>query len=434
MRKNSGQQNIKHPNPFASTQNKPPTAGFVELVDEKMKKKPSNKLTAWKATKMAAKLKKNPEEAQAKITEKALQAFALAQYLERHMRLQSAMLTIFAFLLVGLGNLVADLRVGIAATAYGACLALMEQEHTVCEAHLVNSSHLPHDFLQKGTISNVAQDIASVEGRIWAVALLFASVGLLVSGYTFQLYRPWLYSDTDEERRAEAVVRAVWATFPQVGFMLTAAIPAMSGATGLQWAFGAIHNTMAPLAMLAIVTFETVQLSFGERAFTRFFGSAEEAHRIETELSHRGERLTPLVLTQKLRVLTLLVAWACGLTFVSLQVTGRHCHRHSTPPLLPPPPPPPHLLHHPSVQGYLAFCVNHSYVIALLSYGSEVGGTILAFLLPALAGIHHMCRKGKKNDVAGRIEREKLIKPEDDTSSSDDEPPPRIDPNRASLV
>jgi hypothetical protein len=45
-----------------------------------------------------------------------------------------------------------------------------------------------------------------------------------------------------------------------------------------------------------------------------------------------------------------------------------------------------------------------------------------------------MCRKGKKNDVAGRIEREKLIKPEDDTSSSDDEPPPRIDPNRASLV
>ena len=239
---------------------------------------------------MAAKLKKNPEEAQAKITEKALQAFALAQYLERHMRLQSAMLTIFAFLLVGLGNLVADLRVGIAATAYGACLALMEQEHTVCEAHLVNSSHLPHDFLQKGTISNVAQDISSVEGRIWAVALLFASVGLLVSGYTFQLYRPWLYSDTDEERRAEAVVRAVWATFPQVGFMLPAAIPAMSGATGLQWAFGAIHNTMAPLAMLAIVTFETVQLSFGERAFTRFFGSAEEAHRIETELSHRGER------------------------------------------------------------------------------------------------------------------------------------------------
>ena len=328
MRKNSGQQHIKHPNPFAPTQNKPPTAGFVELVDEKMKKKPSNKLTAWKATKMAAKLKKNPEEAQAKITEKALQAFALAQYLERHMRLQSAMLTIFAFLLVGLGNLVADLRVGIAATAYGACLALMEQEHTVCEAHLVNSSHLPHDFLQKGTISNVAQDISSVEGRIWAVALLFASVGLLVSGYTFQLYRPWLYSDTDEERRAEAVVRAVWATFPQVGFMLTAAIPAMSGATGLQWAFGAIHNTMAPLAMLAIVTFETVQLSFGERAFTRFFGSAEEAHRIETELSHRGERLTPLVLTQKLRVLTLLVAWACGLTFVSLQVMGRHCHRH----------------------------------------------------------------------------------------------------------
>ena len=352
MRKNSGQQHIKHPNPFAPTQNKPPTAGFVELVDEKMKK-PKNKHTAWKATRMAAKLAKDPEKTQAKITEKALQAFALAQYLERHMRLQSAMLTIFAFLLVGLGNLVADLRVGIAATAYGACLALMEQEHTVCEAHLVNSSHLPHDFLQKGTISNVAQDISSVEGRIWAVALLFASVGLLVSGYTFQLYRPWLYSDTDEERRAEAVVRAVWATFPQVGFMLTAAIPAMSGATGLQWAFGAIHNTMAPLAMLAIVTFETVQLSFGERAFTRFFGSAEEAHRIETELSHRGERprnsaqfcailrnslsllftstgerLTPLVLTQKLRVLTLLVAWACGLTFVSLQVMGRHCHRH----------------------------------------------------------------------------------------------------------
>ena len=57
----------------------------IELVDEKMKK-PSNKHTAWKATKMAAKLAKDPEETQAKITEKALQAFALAQYLERHMQ------------------------------------------------------------------------------------------------------------------------------------------------------------------------------------------------------------------------------------------------------------------------------------------------------------------------------------------------------------
>ena len=70
MRKNSGQQHIKHPNPFAPTQNKPPTAGFVELVDEKMKKKPSNKLTAWKATKMAAKLKKNPEEVLKKVQSK----------------------------------------------------------------------------------------------------------------------------------------------------------------------------------------------------------------------------------------------------------------------------------------------------------------------------------------------------------------------------
>ena len=33
--RNSGQQHIKHPNPFAPTQNKPPTAGFVELVDER---------------------------------------------------------------------------------------------------------------------------------------------------------------------------------------------------------------------------------------------------------------------------------------------------------------------------------------------------------------------------------------------------------------
>ena len=310
----------------------------------------------------------------------------------------------------------------------------LEQEHTVCEAHLVNSSHLPHDFLQKGTISNVAQDISSVEGRIWAVALLFASVGLLVSGYTFQLYRPWLYSDTDEERRAEAVVRAVWATFPQVGFMLTAAIPAMSGATGLQWAFGAIHNTMAPLAMLAIVTFETVQLSFGERAFTRFFGSAEEAHRIETELSHRGERKAHSARAHAE------AARAHAARRVGVRPHVRQPAGDGPP--LPPPlhhhhtPPPHHLTSStiPHLQGYLAFCVNHSYVIALLSYGSEVGGTILAFLLPALAGIHHMCRKGKKNDVAGRIEREKLIKPEDDTSSSDDEPPPRIDPNRASLV
>ena len=321
----------------------------------------------------------------------------------------------------------------------------------MCEAHLVNSSHLPHDFLQKGTISNVAQDIASVE-RIWAVPPP-PFPPPVVAPAPFQLYRPWLYSDTDEERRAEAVARM--GDVPAGRLHAAAAIPAMSGATGLQWAFGAIHNTMAPLAMLAIVTFETVQLSFGERAFTRFFGSAEEAHRIETELSHRGERprgsslgairrtgrpsSSPLQASGSLRSCSRR-SCACSRcssrgraasTFVSLQVTGRHCHRHLH-----------HHLHHHLhlTSSTIPPCRATSPSASTTRTSSPSSHTARRWAAPsspsssALAGIHHMCRKGKKNDVAGRIEREKLIKPEDDTSSSDDEPPPRIDPNRASLV
>ena len=202
----------------------------------------------------------------------------------------------------------------------------------------------------------------------------------------------------------------MWATFPQVGFMLTAAIPAMSGATGLQWAFGAIHNTMAPLAMLAIVTFETVS-SRSASAPSRASSARRRRRRIETELSHR-EAAHSARAHAKLRVLAARRV-GVGLPFVSLQVTGRHCHRHSH-----------HHLHHHHLhltsstiprQGYLAFCVNHSYVIALLRLG---GRRHHPRIPPPRSPASTTCA-ARASDVAGRIEREKLIKPEDDTSSSD---------------
>ena len=126
---------------------------------------------------------------------------------------------------------------------------------------------------------------------------------------------------------------------------------------------------------------------FGERAFTRFFGSAEEAHRIETELSHRGERLTPLRAhaeaarahaARRVGVRPhVRLAAGDGAATATATSTSTTTSAFTTTTTTLTSSTIPHL------QGYLAFCVNHSYVIALLSYDSEVGGTILAFLLPA---------------------------------------------------
>jgi len=67
----------------------------------------------------------------------------------------------------------------------------------------------------------------------------------------------------------------------------------------------------------------------------------------------------PLTRLQKIRAVTVCVAWCFGALFVS-------------------------------VQAYLAFRVNKSYLVALVSYAGEVFGLSLAFLMPALAGIDHL--------------------------------------------
>merc|ERR1712070_499882 len=92
---------------------------------------------------------------------------------------------------------------------------------------------------------------------------------------------------------------------------------------------------------------ETFQLGFGESAFTYFFS------REPTPLHG------PLTAGQRLRVVTICLAWVSGIIFVTLQ-------------------------------GYLFLLPNTQYWVALTSYYGEVIGLILAFAMPAISGVDYL--------------------------------------------
>eukprot|EP00930_Biecheleria_cincta_P050812 TRINITY_DN35987_c0_g1_i1.p1 TRINITY_DN35987_c0_g1~~TRINITY_DN35987_c0_g1_i1.p1 ORF type:complete len:275 (+),score=31.89 TRINITY_DN35987_c0_g1_i1:257-1081(+) len=219
-----------------------------------------------------------------------------------------------------------------------------------------------YDFEQKGTLSNATQDIKTPHGRLWSVALFTAALLMLNSMYTYTLYRPWIGSGQVNtamfgrfmgrsnllSSRAEKVLRTTWVVLPNVGLLLTAVIPSLSGVEGYTLFLTAVHNICAPLSMAFLVIMETLQLKFGEEAFSNFFSTANIPGTNE-----------PLNDFQRLRVLTVLLAWTSGMVFVS-------------------------------IQGYLILSQNRRYSLALISYLGEVVGLILTASLPMFAGIDIM--------------------------------------------
>eukprot|EP00930_Biecheleria_cincta_P101572 TRINITY_DN93214_c0_g1_i1.p1 TRINITY_DN93214_c0_g1~~TRINITY_DN93214_c0_g1_i1.p1 ORF type:complete len:391 (+),score=36.73 TRINITY_DN93214_c0_g1_i1:44-1174(+) len=228
----------------------------------------------------------------------------------------------------------------------------------------------PKDFSQKGTISNVTQDVATPQGRLWSVSLGSASILLLTSMYTFWIYRSWAPCvGTDNpivtsvlQYATERELRAFWASVPNVGFLLTAMIPSLSGVSGYERVLTAVHNVTAPISMLICVVMETIQLNYGENAFEYFFSFEP------TPI------YGPLTKFQRLRVVLLVECWCAGIVFVA-------------------------------VQGYLAFNENKRYWLALVSYFGEVIGLTLAFSLPAVAGIDNIVygSRGTVTDEATTI-------------------------------
>ncbi|CAJ1327588.1 unnamed protein product [Effrenium voratum] len=217
----------------------------------------------------------------------------------------------------------------------------------------VNPEQAPADFKQKGTLSNMAQDVQQAQGRLWTTSLGLASILLCVSMYTFWIYRCWApllsfennpLATTVLEYAVERRLRTAWAVVPNVGFVLSAMVPSLSNASNYQMVLTAVHNVCAPLSMLFCMVMETVQLHYGENAFAYFFSTEPTPV------------YGPLTTFQRMRVVLLIEAWLAGLIFVG-------------------------------VQGYLAFCVNRRYWVALVSYYGEVIGIVLAFSLPAAAAL-----------------------------------------------
>merc|ERR1712224_10570 len=94
----------------------------------------------------------------------------------------------------------------------------------------------------------------------------------------------------------------------QTGFMFTAAIPSLSDTSGYKFVLMLVHNVCAPFATVMCAVMETVQLSYGECAFSFFF-SLEPA-----------TVFGPLTLFQRLRVITVILAWSAATLFLTLQV------------------------------------------------------------------------------------------------------------------
>jgi len=223
-------------------------------------------------------------------------------------------------------------------------------------------SLLPTDFKMKGTLSNVSQDASQPHGRMFTVALFTAALLLIMSRYTVWLYRPWIpdlklaenpFAFSTLSANEERMWRGLWLVVPQVGFMLTAAIPSLSNQNGeagegLYWVLTLVHNVAAPFSMAFAVTMETVQLSHGEHAFAYFF-SGEDVTEVYGPLSN----------FQRLRVIVLMYTWICGGIFLGIQI-------------------------YLGAGEVLKLPIRTSNTLALVSFYAEVFGMCLAFMLPAI--------------------------------------------------
>jgi len=217
---------------------------------------------------------------------------------------------------------------------------------------------LPPDFEMKGTLSNVSQDISTPHGRMFTVSLFTASLLMLISRYTFWLYRPWYpelnlatnpFMRNTLAPRIERRWRSAWGNLPNVGFMFTAALPSLSDNSGFWCVLTMVHNVAAPLSMLFAVAMETVQLNYGENAFASFF-TEEPANPV----------YGPLTNFQRMRVVVCVYTWIAGTIFLGCQV-------------------------YLGIGDVLGVKIKTGYNLALLSFYGEVFGMCLAFSLPAIS-------------------------------------------------
>jgi len=223
--------------------------------------------------------------------------------------------------------------------------------------------HLPSDFNEKGTLSNVSQHVETAWGRLFTVALFTAALLLLASDYTMLLYPPW---STNLDAKANPIHntyfaplserrwRELWVVIPSVGFMVTAVIPSLSTSNNLSLMLTLVHNIVAPFSIAFMVIMETVQLTYGEHAFAYFFHGD-----ITIPLQRCGDAVISAEV-QRLRVVLCIYAWLAAAVFLGIQV-------------------------YLGVRSVLGLQVPTSYTLASVSYYSEVFGMCLAFALPVTA-------------------------------------------------
>lgn len=232
---------------------------------------------------------------------------------------------------------------------------------TITSTHvaMVHPDKVPTDFEEKGTLSNVSQDVTEPHGRLFTVALFTSGLLNIGAMYTFWLYRAWApwYDPIENplghptfQTRDERKFRTAWVIIPSVGFMFTAAIPSLSDTSGYKFALMIVHNVTAPLSMAACIVMETIQLKFGENAF-EYFWTTDPA-----------PVYGPLTMFQRMRVLVVMIAWICGVVFLGLQV-------------------------YLGLGSALGMKIKTNYGLGLLSMFAEVGGMVLVAALPAIAGL-----------------------------------------------
>ncbi|CAD7962807.1 unnamed protein product [Amoebophrya sp. A120] len=177
---------------------------------------------------------------------------------------------------------------------------------------------LPYDFVLQGTLSSITQVHGSAEGKIWTACLVVYSVMAIFSRYTFKVHQTWCTASDnvyesrndqlafamglpDSEAPLRVLLRMLWLLVPNFCLILVAAAPsttydhddeedlALDRATAQSTKTGSstsnaektqhaqkshktrtqkwlifMHRAAAPIAILAIVFFESYQLCIGE--------------------------------------------------------------------------------------------------------------------------------------------------------------------------
>ncbi|CAD7922341.1 unnamed protein product [Amoebophrya sp. A120] len=237
---------------------------------------------------------------------------------------------------------------------------------------------LPYDFEIRGTLSCVTCDQGSAAGKIWTLALVLYMISTLLSAYTFEVYESWcpwrstprseklpdtLLGDPGMPKLAlanELIARGFWLVVPSFCFVVTAVIetggylltlsnPALKAyfpfekkrpklshfkATIAKY-FSTIHGIAAPLGMLLLVVFESVQLFWGENVpvsyLTAIFdpvdaiGVTDSKPLFEAKLWQIGcldyaTSPRPWNRIVWLRLVFLCGSWVFGLLFVALKI------------------------------------------------------------------------------------------------------------------